>query len=404
MTVIENLNLDMVREAIVDKEEFRIFERDGFVVVDYMITKADTFMHDDPQKQLILRELRGIAFSADGSKVVSRPFHKFFNIGEKEETLLANVDFSLPHTVLNKLDGSMIRTIPVDDGKAFRLGTRAGITNVSMQAENFWARPENYERYKKFFEVCEKIEVTPIFEYVGPTNRIVLHYAEENLILTAMRGKKKGSYMPYAGLVEAMNKYGIPIVQPLLDDHDMMSSDITSVVSKLQDLEGVVIAFTGGLMLKCKADDYVDKHRAVSQLKFEKDVLKLIFTNNLDDVLPILSEDVRKQVEGYRSKVVSHASEFEVRVYDKYEAIFDTFSEEIQDADDKVLRREFALAVGSNERWKRDGKFLFNLLDGKGINIPDFIVSKCGSQTGVDSIRHIIGEHKLWQLNVDDNA
>lgn len=99
------LTLDLVKKAIEGKDEFRIFERDGFIVVDYMITKQDTFMHEDPELQKVLRELRGIAFSVDGQCVISRPFDKFFNIGEKEETQLSNIDFTQPHVVLNKLDG-----------------------------------------------------------------------------------------------------------------------------------------------------------------------------------------------------------------------------------------------------------------------------------------------------------
>jgi T4 RnlA family RNA ligase len=289
---------------------------------------------------------------------------------------------------------SMIRTIPVNGGEQFRLGTRAGITNVSMAAEKFWVRPENYERYQTFFEECEDEGLTPIFEYVGPNNRIVLHYAEENLILTAIRERESGEYMQYDDMVGMSSALDIPYVEPLFDS----SENLVDRVAKLQGLEGCVVRFEDGFMVKCKADDYVDKHRAIGQLKFEKDVLKLIFTNNLDDVLPILNDDVRKQVETYRSKVVEASQNFNERLHEKYDQIFDSFSEAIQDLDERDFRREFALAVNGNERWKRDGKFLFNMMDRKEIDIPAYIVSKCGSQAGVDSIRHIIGVHKLWNM------
>jgi T4 RnlA family RNA ligase len=384
------LSVDIVKKAIEGKDEFRIFERDGFIVVDYMITKADTFMHEDPELQKVLRELRGIAFSADGQRVISRPYDKFFNVGEKEETFLSNIDFTQKHVVLNKLDGSMIRTIPVGDNK-FRLGTRAGITNVSMQAEKFWVRPENYERYKKFFEICDTVALSPIFEYVGPNNRIVLHYEEEDLILTAIRSKESGEYVNYSRMVDMANAANISVVGLLFDS----SENLTERIAKLQGLEGAVVRFETGFQVKCKADDYVDKHRAVSQLQNEKDVLKLIFTNALDDVLPILNEDVRKQVESYRTKVVDASEMFEHNLHAK-------FSKIMVDVGAEGGRREFAEVVLSNERYKRDSKFLFNMLDGKEINVPDFIVSKCGSQSAVDSIRHIIGQHKLWKIGSEE--
>lgn len=395
------LSVDIVKKAIEGKDEFRIFERDGFIVVDYMITKADTFMHEDPELQKVLRELRGIAFSADGQRVISRPYDKFFNIGEKEETFLSNIDFTQKHVVLNKLDGSMIRTIPVDCTtefvggvgytKAFRLGTRAGITNVSMQAEKFWVRPENYARYQALFEACEAMNATPIFEYVGPSNRIVLYYEQEDLILTAIRFRLSGEYVDYQNLKDFGAEHDINVAEPLFDS----SENLTERIAKLQGLEGAVVRFETGFQVKCKADDYVDKHRAVSQLQNEKDVLKLIFTNALDDVLPILNEDMRKQVESYRTKVVDASEMFEHNLHAK-------FSKIMVDVGAEGGRREFAEVVLSNERYKRDSKFLFNMLDGKEINVPDFIVSKCGSQSAVDSIRHIIGQHKLWKIGSEE--
>lgn len=390
------LTLDLVKKAIEGKDEFRIFERDGFIVVDYMISKADTFMHEDPELQKVLRELRGVAFSADGQRVISLPYHKFFNIGEKDETHISKINFENSHVVLDKLDGSMIRTIPVTGG--FRLGTRAGITNVSMQAERFWVRPDNYERYKKFFQYCEDAGETPIFEYVGPNNRIVLHYAKEDLILTAIRHRATGAYVLYNNMVKTAKNFKIPCVDLLFDSSDKLLER----VAILQNLEGAVVRFNDGLMVKVKADDYVDKHRAVGQLKLEKDVLKLIFSNTLDDVLPILNDDVRKKVEEYRTKVVESANEFKHRLNEKYEAIIDSLSEEIQDSDDRTFRREFALAITTNERWKRDSKFLFNMVDGKEINIAEVIISKCGTQASVDSMRHIIGKHKLWEIDLED--
>ena len=88
-------------ETLKTKEEIRLKkEKIGnheFSIISYMIAMPNTF------NSLLSRECRGIVFNEKG-EVVSRPFHKFFNIGEKE--------FTQPNKLKNiigyskKIDGS----------------------------------------------------------------------------------------------------------------------------------------------------------------------------------------------------------------------------------------------------------------------------------------------------------
>jgi hypothetical protein len=59
---------------------------------------------------LIAAECRGIVFSPEG-KILSRRYHKFFNLEEKG--YLSKIDFSQPHIILEKLDGSMVGKLPI---------------------------------------------------------------------------------------------------------------------------------------------------------------------------------------------------------------------------------------------------------------------------------------------------
>jgi RNA ligase len=61
----------------------------------------------------IRRECRGLVFDKNGW-ILARRFHKFFNLNEREETLARNVDFSKPHSVLAKIDGSMISPVIIN--------------------------------------------------------------------------------------------------------------------------------------------------------------------------------------------------------------------------------------------------------------------------------------------------
>jgi RNA ligase len=119
---------------------------------------------------------------------MSRPYHKFFNVNEKEETQAHMLDLLRPHAVMDKLDGSMIRPIRNRFG-TIRLATKMGITDVSEQAEQIMDIDQWH-----WLEDMMIDGFTPILEYIAPTNKIVVEYAEPKLILTAVRETEYGVY------------------------------------------------------------------------------------------------------------------------------------------------------------------------------------------------------------------
>lgn len=173
------------------RSEFVVAERDFGTVINYMVSYADTFDMAGPDDLTgaIRRELRGMIFDTKG-KIMSRPFHKFFNMGEREETQPHVLDFSKPHTIMTKLDGSMLRPIVMNDG-GIRWGTKMGLSEVAEHAEKFIAKNP---KYTEFAEYCVARSLTPIFEYVGPYNKVVLDY-QEGLTLLAIRNNVYGNYL-----------------------------------------------------------------------------------------------------------------------------------------------------------------------------------------------------------------
>jgi hypothetical protein len=86
------------RELVKCKEEIREAHiGHGCTSFCYMVSGPDTF------DSAAARECRGIVF--DGPDVVGRPLHKFFNVNEREETLLKNLDWSKVVRVMDKRDG-----------------------------------------------------------------------------------------------------------------------------------------------------------------------------------------------------------------------------------------------------------------------------------------------------------
>ena len=85
--------LDTAMEAIKGKKEFIVQHKDGYVFIKYRGVFNSTF--PDPEKAetenekyllKVRRECRGIAFDQTTKMIVTRKFHKFFNVNEKSET------------------------------------------------------------------------------------------------------------------------------------------------------------------------------------------------------------------------------------------------------------------------------------------------------------------------------
>ncbi|MFN4181023.1 MAG: RNA ligase, partial [Armatimonadota bacterium] len=98
-------SIDDVLPFVEHKKEIRFTRQpNGARVGCYVFMDGSTF------DSLEALECRGIAFDEDG-KIISRPLHKFFNLGEKPHTSFQRLsERGDLVSVQEKLDGSMIAT------------------------------------------------------------------------------------------------------------------------------------------------------------------------------------------------------------------------------------------------------------------------------------------------------
>lgn len=312
-------HIDQLRPLLEDRPEFVIIERPGYIAIDYLYVDRDTF--SDP----LLLECRGVKFDPKG-RIIARPFHKFFNLGEKQQE--HEIDWSQRHWIAEKLDGSMIHPVMLA-ADALYLMTRKGNTDVAQQAERKFMHTSNYPRF--CFEMLEK-GYTPIFEYTSPNNRIVIPYTEHRLTLLALRETIEGGYWWPEDMRIAADKYGIPCAATTCGDATTTLTELAEV-RKAFDVAGSVIRFADGHMLKVKADDYLMKHRAIDDLASKKKVLAVVLADAVDDVLPILNEIDRAALLEFRDQVNQEITH-NVR---QTEAFLERFSGE--------GRKEYAAAV-----------------------------------------------------------
>lgn len=383
-----------VLPAIQDRPEFIVAEKEGYKVVNYMVNLEDTFPPikvaggDAKMREMrmlhnaLRRECRGSKFDSVTGEIIARPYHKFFNVGERDETLLPKIDLTQSHNIIEKLDGSMIHPMMVNG--VIRWCTKMGITDTAMQAEEFVAVRPDYHSMAMHFLAND---FTPIFEWCSNKNRIVLDYPEDQLVLTAIRHMGNGQYYPYVSLVAAAKVWGIPVVGRV--------NKTMEEIAALENTEGIVIRFENGHMLKMKSEWYVLRHKSKDAIIREKNVLEYILTEKVDDVLPFLTEeDAEKLVEFQRQVSVQI-----ITLVDQLEREFNDMQ-----AAAKGNRRVFAeMNQGPYKQ------ILFKALDGHSIYdfLYKFLASKTGTQSGVDSIRHMIGGLK-WEYSVakviDDSA
>lgn len=288
-------HIDEVLPHVEGRQDFVVARKDGYTVIDYNFTLPDTF---DNAYRL---ECRGLKFGPDGG-VLARPFQKFFNVGERPEATGENLDLSQPHVVMEKLDGSMIHPAIVNDEVVFM--TRMGRTDVARKAERHLTR-ELADECKTWL----RGGVTPVFEFVAPDNRIVIQYPRSELYLLALRHTISGEYTSHETVIraaEVMRLFAAP-VHEISNDPKLFLAHARTI----KGLEGFVVRFSDGFMVKAKGEDYVLKHRAKESVLQEKNVLALIVRDELDDVLPLLDPVTRDNVERYRRDVLAGVAETE---------------------------------------------------------------------------------------------
>lgn len=381
-------HINEVLEAIKGREEFVVKhdEDGGYKVINYLVNFEDTFPPVTDRRTAILRECRGITFDAVTGKVVSRKYHKFFNLNERAETRMENIDWTLPHNRLEKLDGSMITPLLVN-GKV-RWCTKMGTTGVSAPVDEFVSNNPHYEAFALRWM---NRGYTPIFEWCSRQQRIVIDYPEERLVLTNIRNNESGEYLYRVDLEETGEEFGIPVVK-IIPFTNM--ADLLKEAEELEGEEGWVIQFRNGPqhghMLKVKGAWYCQLHKTLEHLRFEKDVIRLIVDERIDDAKAFLPVDLVSAVDGFAKQIFTNITDLSTKLFWEAQAAHDNLN---------GSKKKFAESIQGSPHTK----FLFQAWDHldegeayvRGV-ILQHVKNNLSTQNKVDTLRGIIGS-KTWK-------
>jgi RNA ligase len=187
---------------------------------------------------------RGLILDSEYN-VIAKPFVKFFNVTEPENTVTPN----LPFEVYEKMDGSL-GILYFVDGKPF-IASRGSFDSKQSNKANEMLNT-------KYVDFLNKLnsENTYLFEIIYPENRIVLDYGtREELVLLGIINTKSGTELP-------LENIGFPVVKRYDAIHDF--EQLKALESN--DKEGFVVKFSNNYRLKIKFSEYLRLHRIITQV------------------------------------------------------------------------------------------------------------------------------------------
>ena len=364
-------HIGQVLPHIEGRSEFVVAQREHYTIIDYMVNKKDTFdlIDENDLGGKIRREVRGLIFSLDG-KLISRPFHKFFNVNEREETqesVIQELMSNSSYTIMRKEDGSMVRPLIID--KKVVLGTKMGhYTDVAKEATKLLT-----EGQKFWLEHEILAGNTPILEYVGPENKIVLQYNEPKLILLNIRHNLTGKYFKYLP-----NYIPFECVK-YYNSTELSFSEYVKDVRGRIDVEGDILQFDNGHMIKIKADQYVLMHKTKDDIRSDKNITELYMKNELDDKIPLLDATDRQYVMDYITQFENDTE----NVLDRLIGLYG-IAVTVYDKNPKRIALEFV----PNLLQKADASFIFAMIRGQDLRtlVDEYILRHLGSGTKFDEL------------------
>ena len=281
---------------------------------------------------------RGLIVDPAG-RVVARPFPKFFNADEPDAP---PVPQDVPMVVTEKLDGSLGIAYH-DPGGGIRIATRGSLdSEQAVEASRIWR--------DKYRQVHFGRGITPLFEIIYPSNRIVVDYGDQrDLVLLAVIDISTGGDLP-------LGRLDWP--GPVAKQHHVGSfSELARSVRAGSESgrEGYVVRFDTGtgaphVRFKFKFPEYVVAHRivtgltslrvweivavadvigrgidpktAAARLRLDPDTVEAIAQRGLDPV-GSLRDDLPEEFYGWYDAVVKEYRVSAGRLVDRYRALVD---------------------------------------------------------------------------------
>lgn len=282
---------------------------------------------------------RGLITDSAGN-VIARPFPKFFNLDQIEETKIENLPSEIPQ-VYEKLDGSLGILYARND--KYYIATRGSFSSEQAVWATEWFRKNLGDRE---FDSS----YTYLFEIIYPSNRIVVDYGEkEDLILLAVINTADGAEKDYTAEAERLNLSYTKKFTGGIDEA------LKAVTEMGDNEEGVVAKYSNGLRVKIKSDEYKRLHRLLTGFS-SKSIWEFLSDNQpLDKLLERVPDEFYEWVKKTKSDLEA-----------SYVRLNEATYAALRNVKDLPDRKEQALYL--KEHHPDVMAFVFGVLDGRNMS------------------------------------
>ena len=240
-----------------------------------------------------LRLCRGIVFDRDG-RLVAKPFDKFFNYNEHEET--KNLPDE-PFTATVKHDGHL--GIIFEHGNEWHITTRGDFASRTSKLAAAMLR-----RYAKSGRWDDKLPcgTNLLVEIIHPQTKVHLNYRGERFVLIGAFERDTLRDLDHPELVRLGKTLGLTVTER------WAGTTIPELVALTQDLtvknrEGYVVRFAGGLRVKFKFATYINL-MVKAKLSYSY-LLNRILAGNLEKMTVNLPEEVRAKAQAMIADILN---------------------------------------------------------------------------------------------------
>ncbi len=294
---------------------------------------------------------RGIVLNRKTGEVVARPFPKFFNVGERQDTFEDNLPWDEGFTVFEKLDG-WLGTLYRYEGEYY-IATRGSFDGMG-------AAPWATKRLRTHNLTGLPDEATLIFELICPQTKIIVDYGDkEDLVLLAAYNRHTGEEYAWSQVETWGRKFGFTLPKIFGSDLAALREFLAKYNGK--EAEGFVIRFTSGLRVKMKGEDYIKKASLMSNMT-PLALWKAMEGKN-GEIDPSFREAIDADWYELFDSIAQALRDQYQQVLREIETEYLTF-ERIDD--EPATRKTFALAVQRSDL--KHKKCMFSKLDGKSID------------------------------------
>ena len=223
------------------------------------------------------RNMRGIVFNKDSKEILALPFFKFFNIYENPYfTDFDEVNKWKIKNIYEKIDQIIARTKGGSTNRESKIAMNITINNRHLY---------------KFIKDLVNNNYTPMFELISPINALnIVEYEFIDLVFLGARNIHTGELLMNNGdLLSNTQKRHITAMYPYMDDYkfkniqNIVDECLYSEKERNNILEGYVVEFDNGELVKFKYGQYLKLHKELDNYTGEMDIVDMIFNNKIDD-------------------------------------------------------------------------------------------------------------------------